>query len=115
MADDREEEVFKAIQAGNSVLLNELFENMTCSERANVLASGDYSSGEFPYEYAALARAAGNGDLASVEVLLKYKADIEVREDHLRDVWFIIIRTALFSYFEVLDRKWSRCQCPSFS
>ena len=96
MADDREEEVFKAIQAGNSVLLDELFENMTCSERANVLASGDYSSGEFPYEYAALAKAAGNGDLASVEVLLKYKADIEVREDHLRDVWFIIIRTALF-------------------
>ena len=96
MADDREEEVFKAIQAGNSVLLDELFENMTCSERANVLASGDYSSGEFPYEYAALAKAAGNGDLASVEVLLEYKADIEVREDHLRDVWFIIIRTALF-------------------
>ena len=96
MADDREEEVFKAIQAGNSVLLNELFENMTSSEKANVLASGDYSSGEFPYEDAALAKAADNGDLASVEVLLKYKADIEVREDHLRDVWFIIIRTALF-------------------
>ena len=96
MADDREEEVFKAIQAGNSVLLNELFENMTSSERANVLASGDYSSGEFPYEDGALAKAADNGDLASVEVLLKYKADIEVREDHLRDVWFIIIRTALF-------------------
>ena len=96
MADAREEEVFKAIQTGNSVLLNELFENMTSSERANVLASGDYSSGEFPYEDAALAKAADNGDLASVEVLLKYKADIEVREDHLRDVWFIIIRTALF-------------------
>ena len=96
MADDREEEVFKAIQAGNSVLLNELFENMTSSERANVLAYGDYSSGEFPYEDGALAKAADNGDLASVEVLLKYKADIEVREDHLRDVWFIIIRTALF-------------------
>ena len=96
MADDHEEEVFKAIQAGNSVLLNELFENMTSSERANVLASGDYSSGEFPYEDAALAKAADNGDLASVEVLLKYKADIEVREDHLGDVWFIIIRTALF-------------------
>ena len=96
MADDREGEVFKAIKARNSVLLDELFENMTSSERANVLGSGHYGSGEFPYEDAPLAKAADNGDLASVEVLLKYKADIEVREDHLRDVWFIIIRTALF-------------------
>ena len=69
---------------------------MTSSERANVLGSGHYGSGEFPCEDAPLAKAADNGDLASVEVLLKYKADIEVREDHLRDVWFIIIRTALF-------------------
>ena len=70
---------------------------MTSSERANVLGSGHYGSGEFPCEDAPLPKAADNGDLASVEVLLKYKADIEVREDHLRDVWFIIIRTALFS------------------
>ena len=97
MADDRAEEIFKAIKARNSVLLDELFENMTSSERANVLGSGHYGSGEFPYEDAPLAKAADNEDLASVEVLLKYRADIEVREDHLRDVWFIIIRTALFS------------------
>ena len=97
MADDRAEEIVKAIKARNSVLLDELFENMTSSERANVLGSGHYGSFEFPCEDAPLAKAADNGDLASVEVLLKYKADIEVREDHLRDVWFIIIRTALFS------------------
>ena len=39
MADDRAEEIVKAIKARNSVLLDELFENMTSSERANVLAS----------------------------------------------------------------------------
>ena len=82
MADDRTEEIVKAIKARNSVLLDELFENMISSERANVLGSGHYGSGEFPYEDAPLAKAADNGDLASVEVLLKYKADIEVREDH---------------------------------
>ena len=43
MADDRAEEIFKAIKARNSVLLDELFENMTSSERANVLGSGHYS------------------------------------------------------------------------
>ena len=42
MADDRTEEIVKAIKARNSVLLDELFENMTSSERANVLGSGHY-------------------------------------------------------------------------
>ena len=43
-----------------------------------------------------LVTAVRNGDLDSVKVLLKYKADVEVQEHDLRDNWFSITRASLF-------------------
>ena len=105
MADDRAEEIFEAITTRNSVLLDDVLKKMTSTERANVLTSDQYGSGEVLDEESEededgteslLVTAVRNGDLDSVKILLKYKADVEVREKYLRDNWFSITRASLF-------------------
>ena len=113
MADDQAEEIFEAITTRNSVLLDDVLKKMTSTERANVLTSDQYGSGEVDLDEdseededeqgedgsgteSLLVTAVRNGDLDSIKVLLKYKADVEVREDYLRDNWFSVTRTSLF-------------------
>ena len=105
MADDRAEEIFEAITTRNSVLLDDVLKKMTSTERANVLTSDQYGSGEVLDEdseededgtESLLVTAVRNGDLDSVKILLKYKADVEVREKYLRDNWSSITRASLF-------------------
>ena len=105
MADDRAEEIFEAITSRNSVLLDDVLKKMTSTERANVLTSDQYGSGEVLDEdseededgtESLLVTAVRNGDLDSVKILLKYKADVEVREKYLRDNWSSITRASLF-------------------
>ena len=105
MADDRAEEIFEAITTRNSVLLDDVLKKMTSTERANVLTSDQYGSGEVLDEdseededgtESLLVTAVRNGDLDSVKILLKYKADVEVREKYQRDNWSSITRASLF-------------------
>ena len=105
MADDRAEEIFEAITSRNSVLLDDVLKKMTSTERANVLTSDQYGSGEVLDEdseededgtESLLVTAVRNGDLDSVKILLKYKADVEVREKYQRDNWSSITRASLF-------------------
>ena len=105
MADDRAEEIFEAITTRNSVLLDDVLKKMTSTERANVLTSDQYGSGEVLDEdseededgtESLLVTAVRNGDLDSVKILLKYKADVEVRKKYLRDNWSSITRASLF-------------------
>ena len=112
MADDPDPagEIFVAITTRNCVLLDDVLQKMTSAERANVLTSDQIGFGEFSDEDSeededqlsehgagsGLVIAVRNGDLDSVKVLLKYKADVEVREHYLRDNWFSITRSSLF-------------------
>ena len=105
MADDRAEEIFEAITSRNSVLLDDVLKKMTSTERANVLTSDQYGLGEVLDEdseededgtESLLVTAVRNGDLDSVKILLKYKADVEVREKYQRDNWSSITRASLF-------------------
>ena len=112
MADDPDPagEIFDAITTRNCVLLDDVLKKMTSAERANVLTSDQIGCGEFSDEDSEededelsehgagswLVIAVRNGDLDSVKVLLKYKADVEVREHYLRDNWFSITRSSLF-------------------
>ena len=105
MADDRAEEIFEAITSRNSVLLDGVLKKMTSTERANVLTSDQYGSGEVLDEdseededgtESLLVTAVRNGDLDSIKILLKYKADVEVREKYQRDNWSSITRASLF-------------------
>ena len=112
MADDPDPagEIFDAITTRNFVSLDDFLKKMTSAERANVLTSDLICFGEFSDEDSdededelsehgagsVLVTAVRNGDLDSVKVLLKYKADVDVREHYLRDNWFSITRASLF-------------------
>ena len=112
MADDPDPagEIFDAITTRNFVSLDDFLKKMTSAERANVLTSDLICFGEFSDEDSdededelsehgagsVLVTAVRNGDLDSVKVLLKYKADVDVREHYLRDNWFSITRASVF-------------------
>ena len=83
MAVDRAEEIFEAITTRNSVLLDDVLQKMTSTERANVWTSDQYGSGEVLDEdseededgtESLLVTAVRNGDLDSVKILLKYSS-----------------------------------------
>ncbi|CAH3176229.1 unnamed protein product [Porites evermanni] len=68
---DPKEKVFEATKSADAVLLNEVLQEMDCTERIALLAV-DENSEDTP-----LISAVRNGNLDCVKVLLKYGADIE--------------------------------------
>ena len=65
------EKVFEATKSADAVLLNEVLQEMDCTERIALLAVDENS------EHTPLISAVRNGNLDCVKVLLKYGADIE--------------------------------------
>ena len=65
------EKVFEATKSADAVLLNEVLQEMDCTERIALLAVDENS------EHTTLISAVRNGNLDCVKVLLKYGADIE--------------------------------------
>ena len=93
-SDDSRKEVFEAAKSGNSVLLNEVLNNLDSTERISVLGAdfqyiGDGWSWQVSEKSAdwvtPLIVSVRNGNLDCVKVLLKYGADIEERGDFMHD------------------------------
>ena len=68
---DPKEKVFEATKSADAVLLNEVLQEMDCTERIALLAVDENS------EHTPLISAVRNGNLDCVKVLVKYGADIE--------------------------------------